>query len=85
MAWEMPCVELESSLEQKSLLFHGFILQTQNSVTVSVMLMSLLFSGILPARVGEWCSPVLGPGSAMQEVALGGTRAPLCCPRTLPQ
>lgn len=37
------------------------------------MLMSLLFSGILPAQVGEWCSFALGPGSAMEEVTLGGT------------
>lgn len=40
---------------------------------VSVMLLSLLFCGILPAQVGEWGSSALGPG---EEVTLGGTRLP---------
>lgn len=81
MAREMPCIELKSSSEQKkSLLFRGFILQTQNSLRVSVMLMSLLFSGSLPARVGEWCSSALGPGGATEEVALGGTQASCAAP-----
>lgn len=75
MGWEVPCVELESYLNKNSLPFHGFILQTQNSVRASVMLMSLLVSGIPPARGGERCSSALGHGSAMGNVTLGGTRA----------
>lgn len=59
--------------QKKSLLSHGFLLLTQNSIRVLVMLMSLLFSGILPAQVGEWCSSAPGPGRAMEEVTLGGT------------
>lgn len=41
--------------------------------------MSLLCFGTLPAQVGEWCSSALGPGGAMEVVALGGSDTQASC------